>query len=84
MSFCNGTIAIDRCIYDVNQVAGVTLKPLESAGQRHDNDTKNVVIQIDDHKRPTFRVNFVTRAQAEHFMLRLISALKQAGSPKAI
>lgn len=84
VSYCNGTIAIDKEVYDVKQVTGIQLTPYQSALEVQQDTDKNVVIELDDTIKPKHKIRFVSRGQAETFALKLIRALKIAGNPKMI
>ncbi len=80
VNFKNKTINIKGNLYNVNQITGMRTKAFSSE-RRGDSKAKNVIIEIDDFKRPTHKILFITSGQAEKFMQRLSTALRKAGGP---
>ncbi len=81
VDFKNQTINIKGHSYSVNQITGMRTKSFESTRRHGDSRAKNVIIEVDDFKKPTHKILFVTSGQAEKFMQRLSIALRKAGGP---
>ena len=56
-------------------------KPFRETRRNASSKAKNVIIEVDDFKKPNHKVLFVTSGQAEKFMQRLSTALRKAGGP---
>jgi hypothetical protein len=82
VNFKKQTIEINGNNYNVNQVTGIRTKAFQRETRRNaSSKAKNVIIEVDDFKKPTHKVLFVTSGQAEKFMQRLSTALRKAGGP---
>lgn len=85
VNFKNQTIQINGHSYNVNQVTGVRMKDFARETSRNaSSKAKNVIIEVDDFKKPHHKVVFVTSGQAEKFMQRISTALRKAGGPNLV
>lgn len=76
VNFKDRTININGHSFGVDQVTGMRYRSFSSNSK-----AKNVIIEIDDFKRPRHKIVFLSSGQSEKFMQRLSTALRKAGGP---
>lgn len=80
VNFSKKTILINQHKYNVDKITGIRTKSF-STGRTGSSKAKNVIIEVDDFKKPIHKIMFVTSGHADKFMQRLTTALRKAGGP---